>query len=138
MSARMNPEHGPQGWSDDEQLYNARHPQMTICDGQGGVLSLDLTQPGLDELAHAFNALLESKLPPGACLLQVLAGSDIYLLRRVKRAPTTIGITRMGAQAQEVSLTEDVLLIVTRLLETSQHLRAAAQARGSSLVSFVI
>jgi len=122
-----------QEWSDDdsdaiealdESICDLQYRQVTISDGLGGVLSLDLTAPGLDELARACKALLTGALPPGACLMRVWVGDDTYVLRRVKRAPTSIGISRLGAQAQEVSLAEDVLQLVVGLLERTQHLRA--------------
>jgi len=100
--------------------------QLTISDGQVGILSLDLSQSGLDELADACNALLLGKLPPGACLMRVWIGDEPYLLRRVKHAPDSIGIARLGAQAQEVSLTGDVLRLVIELIEQTRHMRPPA------------
>lgn len=100
--------------------------RMTISDGQGGILQLDLSQPGLDELTRACDALLTGKLPSGACLMRVWAGDDTYLLRRVKHSPASIGITRLGAQTQEISLAEDVLQLVTRVIEQTRMLRPPA------------
>ena len=115
---------------DDDALGNEPNRYMTISDGLNGVLSLDLAQSGLDELAAACGMLLAETLPPGACLMRVWVGDDTYLLRRVKHAPTSIGIIRLGDRAQEVSLTEDVLRIVITLIEETCHLRipSAGQA----------
>lgn len=114
----------PEDWADNEHMYDFHHRQMTISDGQGGVLTLDLTQPGLDELARAFDTLLTGTLPHRACLMRVQAGKETFLLWRVKHAPASVGITRLGAQSQEISLSEDVLRLVTRMLAKTEHLRA--------------
>lgn len=113
-----------------DAIYDLRYRHVTISDGMGGVLSFDLTAPGLDELGRAFTALLTGTLPPGACLLRVWAGDDTYLLRRVKRAPNNIGISRLGAQTQEVSLTEDVLQLVVGIFEQTRPLRAPTVDRA--------
>lgn len=109
-----------------DQLLDWRGMQMTITDGQGGILQLDLSQPGLDELSSACDALLSGKLPSGAFLMRVWAGEETYLLRRVKHAPSSIGITRLGAQTQEVSLAEDVLRLVTGVIAQTRSLRDPA------------
>lgn len=121
------PETIPHDWGDDDLISDLQHRHVTICDGLGGVLSLDLTTPGLDELALACKALLTGTLPPGACLMCVQVGNETYMLRRVKRAPNSIGVTRLGAQTQEVSLADDVLRLVVGLLERTQCLRAPSK-----------
>ena len=113
----------PQDRAAKDALWDETHRQLTISDGQGGILSLDLSQSGLDELADACNAQLMGKLPPGACLMRVWIGDEPYLLRRVKHAPDSIGIARLGAQAQEASLTGDVLRLVIELIEQTRHMR---------------
>jgi len=125
------PETCPHERANDDSICDHQHRHLTISDGLGGVLSLELTTPDLDELARACKALLTGALPPGACLMRVWVGDETYLLRRVKRAPNSIGITRLGAQTQEVSLSEDVLLLVVGLLERTQCLRASAKSRAS-------
>ena len=121
----------PQGWGDGDSISDLQYRHVTICDGLGGVLSLDLTTPGLNELARACKALLIGALPPGACLMRVWVGDETYMLRRVERAPNSIGITRLGAQPQEVSLADDVLLLVVGLLERTHYLRASSPNRVS-------
>jgi hypothetical protein len=121
----------PQDWSDGDSISDLQYCHVTICDGLGGVLSVDLTTPGLDELARACKALLTGALPPGACLMRVWVGDETYMLRRVKRAPNSIGIIRLGAQSQEVSLADDVLLLVVGLLERTHYLRASSPSRAS-------
>jgi hypothetical protein len=115
-----------------DSIWHFHHRFLTISDGQGGVLSLDLTQPGLDALAHTCEALLRGTLPPGACLMRVVVGEDTYLLRRVKQTPDSIGISRLGAPHQDVSLTADVLRLVVGVIQQSRSLRApqASDPRG--------
>jgi len=125
------PETCPHERANDDSICDHQHRYVTISDGLGGVLSLDLTTPGLDELALACKALLTGALPPGACLMRVWVGDEAYMLRRVKRAPNSIGITRLGAQTQEVSLADDVLLLVVGLLERTHYLRASSPRRLS-------
>jgi hypothetical protein len=126
MTLPQTAESAPQDRADKDALWDETHRQLTISDGQGGILSLDLSQSGLDELADACNALLMGKLPPGACLMRVWIGDEPYLLRRLKHTPDSIGIARLGAQAQEVSLTSDVLRLVIELIEQTRHMRPPA------------
>jgi hypothetical protein len=131
MSAPKTAGNVPQDWSDDDLICDPPYRHVTISDGLGGVLSLDLTAQGLDELARACNALLTGAVPPGACLMRVWVGGDTYLIRRVKRAPTSIGITCLGAQPQEVSLSEDAISLLIRLLERTQSLRSPSTDHAS-------
>ena len=120
----------PQEWQGDS-IAGVQRRYVTISDGLGGILHLDLLRPGLDDLARACNALLAGMpLPPGACLMRVAAGDDTYLLRRVKAAPTSIGILRLVAQGQGVSLNEDVLRLVMGLIERTRHLRPSPEEPG--------
>lgn len=139
MTAPQNAGHGSQESQESQDLVDVhaggaitlRQTRMiTILDGLGGALSLNLTQPGLDALAHACNALLLDTLPPGACLLSVRVGDDMYLLRRVIDPPAFIGITRVGARAQEVALSETVVRLVAGLVEQTAHLRARPAGRA--------
>ena len=124
MTAQQAAGNVPQEWNDDDPICDVHRRYVTISDGLGGILNLDLLRPGLDDLARACKALLAGMpLPPGACLMRVYAGDDTYLLRRVKAAPTSIGILRLGAQSQGVSLNEDVLRLVIGLIEQTRHLR---------------
>ena len=124
MTAQQAAENIPQEWNDDDSICDVQRRFVTISDGLGGILHLDLLRPGLDDLARACKALLAGMpLPPGACLMRVSAGEDTYLLRRVKAAPTSIGILRMGVQRQSVSLNEDVLRLVIGLIEQTRHRR---------------
>ena len=63
--------------------------------------------------------------------MRVWVGDETYMLRRVKRAPNSIGITRLGAQTQEVSLSDDVLPLVVGLIEPTQCLRASSPSSAS-------
>jgi len=130
MTAPQTAGNASQEVTNEDAMYDLRYRQVTISDGMGGVLTFDLTAPGLDELARAFTALLTGALPPGACLLRVRAGDDTYLLRRVKRAPNSIGISRLGAQTREISLSEDVLQLVTAIFEQTRPLRAPTVGRA--------
>jgi hypothetical protein len=125
------PETMPHDWDDDDSICDLQYRHVTISDGLGGVLSLDLTAQGLDELALACKALLTGALPPGACLIRVWVGDETFMVRRVKRAPNSIGIIRLGAQTQEVSLAGDVLQLVVGLLERTQSLRESSPSRAS-------
>lgn len=134
----QTPEVAPRGHLGELQSCGTQHSLATIGDGCGGVLTLDLEELGLDELAGAFQALIESKLPPNACRIRVLTRDDIYLLRLIQRAPITIGVAVQGVESQEVLLTEDVALRVIQLLKSTQDLRFSDHRFGSSLISFTL
>lgn len=128
----------PQVWMDGSGVRGLKRPLMTIRDESGGMLRLDLAQPGMDEMAQACKALLESTLSPGICLIRVLAGDDIFRLRHVTRAPFRLGITRMNAQAREITIPKNVLRQVIRILDNTEHLRAPFSAFRSSLISYTL
>jgi hypothetical protein len=53
---------------------------MTICDGRGGSLGLDLDCLELKALAFACHCLLDDLAPPGVSVIKVTAGEQVYLL----------------------------------------------------------
>jgi hypothetical protein len=52
---------------------------MTIADGRGGALWLDLASPGISRLAEALLRLMSGRVPPGATVLKVTVGAEVYL-----------------------------------------------------------
>src|SRR5258708_34444633 len=52
---------------------------MTIADGRGGALWLDLASPGIGRLAEALLRLMSGQVPPGAPVLKVTVGAEGYL-----------------------------------------------------------
>lgn len=141
MTSPRTAVNAPRAWVDDTHICDLHHPRITICDGLGGLLHLDLTQPGLDELAHACTALLAATLAPGSCMIRVWVGDDTFQLRQATRAPITIGITRitrLETEARGLALSEDVLRLVIQLLDSTQHLRTPDSVPGSSLISYVL
>src|SRR5262249_53980459 len=95
------------------------HPVMTICDGQGGSLVLDLASPHLRWLVDAIGRLVSDRLPAGACLLKVFAAEQVYLLRRCTTASgeLEIQITNLFDPSEQVTLSQMLAEMVASLGE---------------------
>jgi hypothetical protein len=105
---------------------------MTICDGRGGSLVLDLASPHLRWLVDAIGRLVSDQLPAGACLLKVFAAEHVYLLRRSVTANSgpEIQITNLFDPAEQVVLSQMLAEMVARLGEEALR-RRVAPALGS-------
>jgi hypothetical protein len=69
-----------------ESAWSARHTpgypdhKLTVTDGQGHVLALNLGAPNLDALAEACRLIARGPLPSGASTISVRVGRDVYVL----------------------------------------------------------
>jgi hypothetical protein len=92
---------------------------MTICDGLGGSLGLDLDCRELEALTFACHCLLDDIAPPGASLIKVTAGDQVYLVRRPKPSDDAIclQIASLYEPEERVQLTADMALLVVALVE---------------------
>jgi len=96
----------------------ARAPRgMTICDGRGGALTLDLASPEVGSLADACRRLMGCHLPPGASVLKVSTAGGVYLLSTHARADGGLQISNLYDPAERIVLTRDLAEIVVALLE---------------------
>ena len=97
---------------------HARHPGMTIIDGRGGSLTLDLARPELHWLAEACERLADGNLPPNASVLKVHAAGQVYLLARHSHADHApeISISNLFDPGERVVLTEDTARLATNLI----------------------
>lgn len=99
---------------------------MTICDGLGGSLGLDLDCLELEALTFACHCLLDDVAPPGASLIKVTAGDQVYLVSRPKPADGLIclEIASLYDPGERVQLTPDMARLVVALVEqglTTRH-----------------
>lgn len=103
---------------------------ITIVDGHGGSLDLDLSQPDLHWLADACERLAGGELPPNAGVLKVHAAGQVYLLARRTRADQApeISISSLFGPGERVVLTDDIAHLVTLLI----RLARAAHPRGAA------
>jgi hypothetical protein len=92
---------------------------ITICDGLGGSLGLDLDCRELEALAFACHCLLDDMAPPGASLIKVTAGNHVYLVSRPKAQGEQIHlqITSLYEPEEHIQLTPDMAALVIALVE---------------------
>lgn len=94
-------------------------PGMTICDGWGGALTLDLSRGELRWLVYACRSLIAGTVPPGASMLKVHAGNTVYLLNYHSRADgeAEMQITDLYDPTQQVVLPRDLAEMIAALVE---------------------
>src|SRR5262245_9926588 len=115
------------------------HPVLTICDGRGGTLVLDLASPHLGWLVDAIGRLVSDQLPAGACLLKVFAAEQVYLLRRstTAKGETEVQVTNLFDPAEQVVLSALLAEIVASLGEEALRRRRmfarGKEEKGTSL-----
>ena len=92
---------------------------MTICDGFGGSLGFDLDCRELEALTFACNSLLDGIAPPGASLMKVTAGEQVYLVSRPKPTDEAIclEIASLYEPGARIQLTPDMARLVLALVE---------------------
>ena len=93
--------------------------KITICDGLGGSLGLDLDCRELEALTFACHHLLDGMAPPGASVLKVTAGKHVYLVSRPKPSDEAIclEIASLYEPDARIQLTPDMARIVVALVE---------------------
>jgi hypothetical protein len=92
---------------------------MTICDGLGGSLDLDLDCRELEALTFACRCLLDGMAPPGASLIKVTAGDEVYLVSHPQPADDSVclQIVSLYQPTERVRLTWDLAQLVVALIE---------------------
>jgi hypothetical protein len=101
---------------------------MTICDSQGGMLTVDLASREAHWLVAACHHLLTQPAARSASIIKVHAGDDVYLLARRggDGAHTEVVITNLFDPSERVALSRDLAEIVAALLERLCSARAAS------------
>lgn len=92
---------------------------LTIADGDGGHLALDLRCGELRWLADACRRLVSGALPQGASAIKVRAAEKCYLLNTAPAADGVARITILNLfdPGERVALTRDVASVVAALIE---------------------
>src|SRR5262249_42069296 len=108
---------------------------MTICDGLGGSLDLDLDCRELEALILACHCLLDGMAPPGASLIKVTAGDEVYLVSVPKSAGEAVylQIASLYEPTERVQLNRDLAQLVVALIEQgllSRHGSASHDGNG--------
>ena len=87
--------------------------------GQGGSLSLDLTNQEVHWLTDACQRLAGGEIPPSASMLKVHAAGETHLLTRHIGAEreVEVHITNLFDPGEHVALTHDLMEIVVSLVE---------------------
>ncbi len=138
MRSPSMPATAPHAWTQEAGDHDRRRLRTILRDDLGGTLDLDLAQSGLDEVARACDALLESNLTCGTCVIRVWAGADIYRLRRDMSVPVCVHIARVSSPEREVALSEDALRRFVHLVDATERLRSQPDAPRSSLISYAL
>lgn len=92
---------------------------LTIADGGGGHLALDLRCGELRWLADACRRLMSGALPQGASAIKVRAAEKCYLVNSATAADggPRITIVNLFDPGERVALTSDVAAVVAALIE---------------------
>lgn len=90
---------------------------MTILDGHGGALVLDLSRPELHLLGDACGRLLAGDVPRHASVIKVRCGEHCYILSR--QSEDTLRIVNFFDPAERVILGLDLARIVAGMLESA-------------------
>lgn len=103
------------GESDSALSVRMRTPGMTIMDGRGGSLALDLSHPELCWLADACEQLTGGNV---SGILKVHAAGQVYVLARHSHADqqVEISISSLFDPGERVVLTEDTVHLATLMI----------------------
>ena len=101
-----------------------RGPAITVLDGCGGALSVDLSSSEVRWLADACHCLLHGALPQGASALKVRTAEKCYLVSRRANTRSTddacdITIANLFDPGESVTLPSGLASLVTALIEAS-------------------
>ncbi|MGH2515812.1 MAG: hypothetical protein ACRDHP_09165 [Ktedonobacterales bacterium] len=105
------------------------HPQrMTICDGEDGMLTLDLRYEDIHWLVEACRRLATGSMPPHSGILKVSANGTMYLVSAVRNAGNrvVVRIVNLYDPAERVELSDDLICVVAGLLEEFSSTRQPA------------
>ena len=96
-----------------------RNSTMVVCDGKGGQLLLDLRCPDVRWLVAACRSLLAGRVPPGASMLKVRAGEEVYVLlrRRETDGAEAVRITNLYNRSESVLLPSDLAELIMSILD---------------------
>lgn len=106
------------------------HGGMTILDGHGGALALDLATIEPDMLSDACQRLLTGDVPHGACVIKVCFGDHCYVLSRrgSQHGSDILAITKLFDPGEHVALDLDLAWIVMGLLDSANKRRTTVQS----------
>ena len=100
----------------DEQSHPRR---MTICDGEEGMLTLDLRYEDIHWLVDACQRLAADGAPRNGGMLKVQANGTIYLVSAVRNAGkrVVVRIVNLYDPSERVELSDDLIRVVAGLIE---------------------
>ena len=92
---------------------------MTICDGEDGMLTLDLRYEDIHWLVDACRRLAAGSMPQNGGMLKVSANGTVYLVSAVKKAGSRVAvrIVNLYDPAERVELSDDLICVVAGLIE---------------------
>ena len=96
-----------------------RHHALTIADGHGGGLSLDLRRGDVLLLADACRRLTAGAMPEGASAIKVRAAETCYLVSRaaLPAGEPSITVLNLFDPSQRVQLAGDLAATLAALIE---------------------
>lgn len=109
----------------------ARRPALTVLDGRGGALSLDLAAGELRWLVDACRRMLRGAAPAGASALKVRAAEKWYLVSSAITDPSTatprdVTIANLYDPGETVTLASDLAeMLATMIDEAIQRAEGA-------------
>jgi hypothetical protein len=98
---------------------DSRARRMTICDGEDGMLTLDLRYEDIHWLVDACRRLATGGMPPHGGMLKVSANGTIYLVSAVRKAGdrVVVRIVNLYEPTERVELSDDLIGVVAGLVE---------------------
>ncbi len=99
-----------------------RGAALTVLDGHGGALGLDLAADDLRWLADACRRLVRGSMPFGACALKVRAAEKCYLVSRTPatsdlQAAGSLTIANLYDSGESVTLAGDLAEVLASLID---------------------
>jgi hypothetical protein len=99
-----------------------RGPALTVLDGRGGALALDLASDDLHWLADACRRLLRGTVPLGASALKVRAAEKCYLVSRRPQshepeAAWNLTIANLYDSGESVTLASDLAEVLASMID---------------------
>ena len=97
----------------------SRPQRMTICDGEDGMLTLDLRYEDIHWLVDACRRLATGNTPQKGGMLKVNANGTIYLVSAVRNTSNRVAvrIVNLYDPAERVELSDDLVSVVAGLIE---------------------
>ncbi|HLZ22395.1 MAG TPA: hypothetical protein VKQ30_09755 [Ktedonobacterales bacterium] len=101
----------------------SRPRRMTICDGEDGMLTLDLRYEDIHWLVDACRRLASDHSPHDSGMLKVSATGTTYLVSVVRNPGkrTAVRIVNLFDPVERVELSDDLIGVIAGLVEEFPH-----------------